>query len=178
MIAFTDLKEREWKLTITVTAVKRVRRELNLDITDLGKDGFISRLQMDDGETIVNMFWVLLEKQIKTVKWTDDDGKEVVGVDEEEFGEGFAGDIIDKATLAFEQALVEFFPEKKRVTTKKLIDKTNDVVDKGLKKIGAQIDSMNVEEILSEAFSKAETSTPPVTPPLNTTPPSQSADGT
>ena len=160
METFKDLKGRQWELSITVSAIKRVRSALHLDITNLGEDGFIGILA-NDPEKMVDMFWVLLKAQAQTMSWREKEveGEELpepkVGVDEVEFGEGFAGDVIDEAVLAFTEELTNFFPEKKREATRKLFTKTGKVVEKGFQKIETEIDNMNVDEILDKAFSKA-----------------------
>ncbi len=158
MKTFKDLKDRTWNLSITVAAVKRVRSGVNIDITDFGKDGFIGTLA-NDPEKMVDMFWVLLEAQAEKIKWQEEvEGKKEdrIGVSQEEFGEGFAGDVIDEATKAFIDDLTDFFPEKKREATRKLFKKTGQVVEKGFQKVEAEIDNLNVDEILEKAFSKPD----------------------
>lgn len=171
MKTFKDLKDRKYNLTITVGAVKRVRRALDLDITDLGKDGFIGKIQ-DNPELMVDMFWILLEKQAAKIKWTNEDNEDVVGVDEEEFGEGFAGNAIDDAIKAFNEEIVDFFPEKKRQATRILFEKQAALMEKGFEKIGKDIQELDLEPILAEVFSQDKES-----PTSNLTSQSQSEDG-
>ena len=100
---------------------------------------------------MVDMFWVLLKSQAENITWQQD-GTDMVGVDEESFGEGFAGDTIDTAILAFTEELVDFFPKSKREVARKLFQKANSLVEKGYQKIEAEVDNLDEDLILKEAF--------------------------
>ena len=42
MHTFEDLRGKKWNLSLTVSAVRRVRSSLALDLYDLGDEGFIN----------------------------------------------------------------------------------------------------------------------------------------
>lgn len=156
MRTFEDRRGRKWELEITVGSVKRVRDLLDIDMTDLGEEGLLRNIALDP-EKLVDMFWVLLKGQINKYKKSGDEPLKIQFNDDEaieiQFADGFVGDTIEKATLAFIEALIEFFPsEAKRKTARAIFAKTNNLVTEGLKLIQENVENLDEMAILKEAF--------------------------
>lgn len=110
MKQFTDSAGRDWQVVINVAAVKRVRDTLNLDLLAID-DSLFGKL-VGDPVLLVDLLYVLCRAQAADR-----------GVTDEQFGEAMAGDVIDKATQALLQELVDFFPKARRTILKKVLTK-------------------------------------------------------
>lgn len=88
-------------ITIHVSAVKRVRSLVEVDLYSLIDDGMagLSKL-LADPITLVDVIYALCK---------DDADKE--GITDEDFGRAMWGDAIEHARDAFVEALVDFFPD-------------------------------------------------------------------
>lgn len=103
MNKFTDTEARDWIISINVQAVKEVREKCDVDLLDVGgKDGDVFLELVSNPITLVNVLYVLCEKQATEREISDED-----------FGRAMAGDVIDAATSAFVQALVNFTPNRR-----------------------------------------------------------------
>jgi hypothetical protein len=110
MAKFTDSEGRPWPLRITVETVKVVRAELGIDLADLsGKT--LERLA-DDTCLLVDVLWVLCRATAKERSVSD-----------RQFGEALVGDPIDQATEALLEAILDFFPSRKRALLRAVADK-------------------------------------------------------
>ena len=99
MHSFADRHDHTWKLDITIPDTHRVRRELDVDLLDLQT---YEKLTID-WVLLAQVLWVLCREQA-----------EQQNVSEEEFGRGLAGEAIDRATEALLEAVVDFFPPRRR----------------------------------------------------------------
>ncbi len=99
MKTFTDNAGRVWTLTLDVTAVKRVKGRLDVNLYELVDDGFkgLAKL-LDDPSALVDILYVLCEEQA---------GK--LGLDDLAFGQGMRGEAIWNAGKAFHAEYADFF---------------------------------------------------------------------
>lgn len=118
MKTFKDLKGREWKISLNVKAMKDIRSTLAIDLINvisLDKKGEVKVDLIDqivnDPCLLVDVLWVLVEDEAKKNNISDI-----------EFGSTLAGDAIEKATSAFLDELVDFFPGAKRLFLKKAVE--------------------------------------------------------
>jgi len=102
MKLFKDSLQRDWTIEINVFAVKRIKAKLDIDLLDATKGDLLLSLA-DDPVSLCNLLWVLCEEEATKR-----------GISDEDFGRSLAGDAIDRATTAFLEALVDFFPSGKR----------------------------------------------------------------
>lgn len=115
MPSFTDLKGREWDLTITLAAAERID---NCDYSDLTKKPFSILSPSDDFFTdcitntplIFAMIWNIINKNPNEPIIT-----------QEEFKDSLNGTLIYEAKERFWEALVDFFPEM-RITLSELVN--------------------------------------------------------
>ena len=115
---FKDRDGREWQVVLNVFQMKRVRAALGVDlinVIELDKDGQVRVDMIDkianDPCLLVDILWVLVQDQARTLNVTD-----------EQFGTALAGDAIENATKAFLDELVDFFPGARRLFLKKAVD--------------------------------------------------------
>jgi len=138
MKQFTDDAGTTWNVSVTVSSIKRVRDVLNVDILDTVNGGLTDKL-IDDPILLCDVLYVLCSQQA-----------EKDGVSDEQFGERMAGDVIERATSAFLEALVEFFPLAKRRVLEASIQKNELATKKLLENAEALIASKELDELLEQ----------------------------
>ncbi len=138
MHKFKDTAGREWTVEINVSAVKRVRKLLDVDllkVLDKEPDGgtLLGRLGSDLA-LLVDVLFALLKP--------DADER---NVGDEDFGRAFSGDVILAARTAFLGALTDFFPDQRARTllaeVLKKGDRVKDLVMAGATDILTTIDA-------------------------------------
>jgi len=129
-----DLKGREWKLSITVGSVKRVKSELNLDIYNVANKDFLKAI-IEDPIKFIDMLFVLVEDQA-----------EDLDVDDIEFGKSFDGDTIAESVNSFLEELVNFFPPSKRESLKKALAMTMEMTEKAGQEMVKKLDEFDLDK--------------------------------
>jgi hypothetical protein len=102
MKAFTDAQGRAWTVVVNVSAVKRVRDLLDVDLMGVAGGDLLSRLA-DDPVLLVDVLYVLCKVEA--------DAK---GMSDEDFGKGMVGGVLDEAASALMKELLDFFPSAQR----------------------------------------------------------------
>ncbi|GHT42978.1 hypothetical protein FACS189443_6510 [Planctomycetales bacterium] len=168
MISFTDCHSVDWSLEIKmrhIEAVKRLCKDKNgkpVDLLLVIQTGNIEQL-FNDIETIVNIAFVLCGEQVKerfdvaAYDASNADMYELVPEWKTEsnvikasrwFGERINGAVLGNLIEAFQEALIDFFPNESRKTAlKKIVENQK------------QIDRIQVEEIekqLTEMMPRVE----------------------
>lgn len=140
MTSFTDTEGREWSITITVAAIKRVRELISVDLMDcLAKENpLIDRMAIDP-VLLVDVLYCLCKPTADMRELTDI-----------QFGESLAGDVIEQATSAFIEALVAFFPKGQRILLEKSL-----AIRKSLETKVAAGAMKDLETITEERIDKA-----------------------
>jgi hypothetical protein len=104
---FSDREGREWSVSINVSTIKRVREQAETNLLDVLEDGAsLLATLYDDPIRLVEVLYAVCEPQIQQREFTP-----------EQFGEGFAGDILLEAADALLDGLTDFFqrPEQRRM---------------------------------------------------------------
>ena len=138
MKPFNDSVNRTWTVTINVDAIKRVRSLLGIDLLKVLDDGcrLLADLH-DDPILLVDVLYCLCKPQADLQKITDED-----------FGRAMFGDAILHAHTAFIEELADFFPSaRQRAALKKVIGKTNQVVDRLLIHAETKLDGVDPEAV-------------------------------
>jgi len=101
MHSFPDNAGRTWTVVINVTAVKRVRGLVGIDLYKLIDDGFkpLAALVADPVQ-LADVLYCLCKDEADAKQVTDED-----------FGRALAGDAITLAADAFVEELIDFFPD-------------------------------------------------------------------
>ena len=119
MRSFKDAKGRVWSVAITVGTMKRVRALCGVDlykIIEIGDDGKAPELLTklaEDPILLVDVLYAVCKPEA-----------DAINVSDEAFGEGMVGDVIENATNALLDDLVDFFPEAKRKVFQKVLQAT------------------------------------------------------
>ncbi|MEX0744242.1 MAG: hypothetical protein WD118_01460 [Phycisphaeraceae bacterium] len=144
MHSFTDSKNRTWRLTINVAALKDVQDGLGVNLMDVASDEqLLSRLH-EDPIFLVSVLWNLVHRQAQ-----------VDGVSEEEFGSALGGDAIDEATGALLEELVDFFPKRRRDLLRKTLAKLRQWESRAVEAAAARLESPELSRELQAEIDRS-----------------------
>lgn len=145
MKTFTDNAGRTWTISVHVTAIKRVRGLLGLNLLELVDDGFqgLGKL-LADPIGLVDVLYVLCK-----------DEADKLGVSDEDFGRAMYGDAIEAARNAFLEEYADFFQDPRvRAGLRKLIAKSRDVTGKLLDHLDRELDRVDVDAEASKLIDR------------------------
>ena len=147
MKSFTDNAGRIWTVAVNVAALKRVRAICNVDlnaIVEMDEKNNPSTKLLEQLSTDP----VLLVDVLYAVCKNEADAQ---GITDEEFGMAMACDVIDHATAALLDEIVNFFPEAKRQAFQKILSATRRFEKIAREKLDSLIsDSKFEEELVSK----------------------------
>lgn len=153
MASFRDASGRDWRVRISVETLRRVKSEhLQVDLLELAGGPLLGRLASDP-VLLGDLLATICEKEI-----TDR------GLSLSEFGELLAGDTIDAATEALLSAMVDFLPESRRRLLSTARDKMRTAETATIRRAQALIDSIDPEQIATEATRRPPSPPPPSSP--------------
>lgn len=141
MKPFIDNANRTWTVTVNVDAIKRVRSLLGIDLLKVLDDGckLLAELH-DDPILLVDVLYCLCKPQADLQNVTDED-----------FGRAMYGDAIFNAHTAFIEELGDFFPSaRQRAAIRKVIGKTNQVVERLLDHAEREIEGVDPEAVATK----------------------------
>ena len=144
MKTFQDNEERTWDPAINVDAVKRVKALLEVDLLDVVEGTLLERL-VGDPVLLCDVIYALCKPQ------ADADG-----VSDEDFGRAMAGDVIDDATTAFLENLVDFFPLRRRRLLEKALAKHERLEAMAMKAAQDALDSPALERLLEKELAATD----------------------
>lgn len=104
MKTFRDADGREWLVKVDVTAAKRCKAQLGLNLYGLADEGFRGFAALvSDPIALCDVLYVLCREEAEKREVSD-----------EAFGRAMHGDALDSAAAAFTEALIDFFPDARR----------------------------------------------------------------
>ena len=133
MKTFTDNAKRQWNISVTIDAVKRVKSLLDVDLMEAATGKLIQELS-DNPVLLCDVIYCIVKPQADEKNITD-----------EEFGKAMAGDAIDQATSAFLEDLVNFFPSRKRGMLQKVLLKLKNLEAIATEVVNKRLDSPELE---------------------------------
>jgi len=149
MACFTDSEGRQWGLRVDVSALRRVKSRLGINLVDVVGGETLSRLA-NDPVLLVDVLFVLVEPQAQSR-----------GVDAEAFGAAITGDVLDEATAALLEALADFFPSRKAAVLRRLIAASRRHEETILAEAERMLASGEVDDLIRRAISgKPSTNSP------------------
>ncbi len=151
MKTFADNLNRKWEITLTIGSVKRVMGLLpgvNLLELDKGDPPLLTRLATDV-TLLCDIIYALVKPQA-----------DKAGCSDEDFGAALGGDVILRAQEAFYEEIVLFFQALKRADLVKALEIQKAVVEKAVERTVDQIEKIDLDEALEEAFGKISTTVP------------------
>lgn len=156
MATFQDTAGRLWHVRITVATVRRVQDLLGVDLLQLAGGPLIARLSTDPS-TLADVLYVVCKPQA--------DAETISG---EAFADQIAGDVIDRATEALLNAMVDFLPESRRRLLTKARDKFAEATAATMTQAEAMLDAIDLEDLVSKATNASHQ--PPPRSSLSATP--------
>lgn len=141
MKIFRDCESREWKVSINVSAIKRVKSLLDVDLLDIGDGKLFERL-IDQPCDLVDVLYVLCKEQADQRGLTD-----------AHFGESMGGDALDSATKALLEELVDFFPKRRRPILQKALAKLDHLESRLIAKATELLDDPKIDQQIEAALS-------------------------
>lgn len=141
MHTFTDARGRAWDVVIDVSAIKRVKGLLGLNLYDLVDDGAKGLGELlGDPCKLVDVIYVLCREQCQAQ-----------GLSDEDFGRGFSGDSLEAAGEAFVEELLSFFPNRQaRTSLRKLIGKGREAGRLMLEQTDADVDEIDPAALVAK----------------------------
>jgi hypothetical protein len=148
---FTDTLGRTWSLALNVGAIRRAKAELGIDLlanVESDMRGHFALLNDEIVRFVDLLFWLCREQAAKA------------GVDDLGFAEGLGGDTLDRAQAAFTEELLDFFPQAKRTTLRRIWDKATLVMQKVLERDARRLEALDLETAADEVESILKTTAP------------------
>jgi hypothetical protein len=108
--AFTDADGREWRLSLTINDIRRIRKEVDVDLADVGET---TMERLGDPVMLVDVLHCLLHSECQSR-----------GLDAVAFARSMRGDTLDQASTALLDAVIDFFPSRRRQFLLTLRDKS------------------------------------------------------
>lgn len=139
--SFKDRTGREFNCVVTVAEAERLKKELQVDIGDIGDGKLFERLTNDWG-AMVSVAWIVCQESIIGHKIESP----------EEFGRAFDGDALGAAFDAFWEAVTDFYPTRRRSVLREMIEKTRQAETATVEMVAGRIAKMDVTKIAEEAL--------------------------
>lgn len=148
MRTFKDAEGREWKVSVNIATVKRVKSLVEVDLLEAA-DGKLMYELSEDPIKLVDTIYAICKTQA-----------DERGITDEQFGEAMLGDVISDANDALLEELCDFFPGPKRRILRKVLKKVQKVQTRGIEMAEKELDDpmmdKKIEEIMSKAMTKAK----------------------
>lgn len=136
MKTFKDNENRTWTIAIHVTAVKKCRALVGVDLLGLLAEGFAGlNALLGDTVLLVDALYVLCQAEA-----------DARGVKDEDFGRALWGDPLGHATDAFIEELIDFFPDAaKRAALRAVFEKGRRVTERVIEMATAKVNRIDVD---------------------------------
>ena len=143
MHSFVDNVSRTWAIDLNVTCLKRVRALCEVDLMAVVDGRLLERL-VTDPILLCDVLYAVCKDQADERDVTD-----------EQFGRAMAGDVIDLATKALLEALVDFFPQRKRGVLARAVAKLRQFEARALAVAESRFDNPKLDELMEKALQEA-----------------------
>lgn len=146
MHTFEDDKGRTFCLQVNVASLKEIKQRVGIDLLVLldGDNKPLTKLVSHPVKLVDALY--LLSKE-------DCDGQ---GISDEDFGRGLGGEAIERATNAFLQALIDFFPRGQRTLMRELLAKSDEAEARILQTGIERLNSPKTNQLFDALAKKAE----------------------
>jgi hypothetical protein len=123
-----------------VDAIRRVRSVLNINLLEAIEGKLLERL-ITDPVLLCDILFVVIQPQAITH-----------GISDEDFGRSLGGDVLDVATTALLEELVDFFPSAKRTVFRKALAKLKQLETLAIETATQRLESPELEERMKSAL--------------------------
>ena len=141
MHTFADTQGRTWTVTINVDVIRRVRSLLNINLLEAVEGRLLERL-ITDPVLLCDILFVVIQPEAIAKDISDED-----------FGRSLGGDVLDLATTALLEELVDFFPSAKRTVFRKALIKLKQLETLAIETATQRLESSELEERMKAAIS-------------------------
>ncbi|MBL8818706.1 MAG: hypothetical protein JNL58_21945 [Planctomyces sp.] len=141
MHTFTDTQGRPWTITLNVDAIRRVRSVLNINLLEAIEGKLLERL-ITDPVLLCDILFVVIQPE--TI---------AKGISDEDFGRALGGDVLEAATTALLEELVDFFPSAKRAVFRKALIKLKQLETLAIDTATQRLESPEIEQRMQTALS-------------------------
>jgi hypothetical protein len=140
MHTFSDTQGRPWTITLNVDAIRRVRSVLNINLLEAIEGKLLERL-ITDPVLLCDILFVVIQPEAIAK-----------GISDEDFGRSLGGDVLDVATTALLEELVDFFPSAKRTVFRKALAKLKQLETLAIETATQRLESSDLEERMKTAL--------------------------
>ena len=153
---FTDAKNRDWHLTVTIGDSIRLKRELGFDVGKLLEEGSgeFQKLIQDEW-LIIQILAVLLGPQLQSRQMLTDSG-DGSKKPTDSFYDGLVGETLDDAVVAFLHAVADSLPKSKRRAMKAMLKKLSGTIETAATAMDRKIESMDLTEKITTTIDQIE----------------------
>ena len=141
MHTFSDTQGRPWTITLNVDAIRRVRSVLNINLLEAIEGKLLERL-ITDPVLLCDILFVVIQPEAIAKEISDED-----------FGRSLGGDVLDVATTALLEELVDFFPSAKRTVFRKALTKLKQLETLAIETATQRLESNELEQQMQAAIS-------------------------
>ena len=131
-------------------AIKRVRALCNVDLNSIVEMDSQNNLTADLLERLSNDPVLLVDVLFAICKPECDQR----GVSDEDFGAAMAGDVIENATTALLDEIVDFFPEAKRLALRKVLNATRRFAETAKKQLMMAINDPALDQKIESELAR------------------------
>lgn len=111
---FADRNGRAWSLQLSVPVIRRIKKDLGVDLNDQSSGNSLAKIESDP-VLFADTLWAIVREQAGDV--TD-----------EQFGAAIASrEVVDAATLALRESIVNLYPSSRRELMKSVLEKNSEV---------------------------------------------------
>jgi hypothetical protein len=138
LATFTDQLGREWKLSLTVLDLKKLKTEFALDLAEFAaaQSPAFARLSSDP-VLLVDVLSCLLQEQLTKL-----------GLDERQFVAGFVGEGIERATEALIEAIANFSKPQEGRVIRAIWNKVQATRDLATQRVLDRMDSIDLPRLV------------------------------
>lgn len=137
MHTFQDNQDRKWDLAVNVSAIKRLRDVLNVDLMQVIEGDLLQKLYSDP-IMLVDVVYVLCQPQAEKAEVTD-----------VQFGEAMGGDALELATAALVEEIIDFFPNRRdRERARTVLAKFQAAMEKAQDALDVRVESPKLQREL------------------------------
>ncbi len=144
MHTFQDTLGRTWSVSINVDTIRRVRSLLSINLSD-ATDGKLVHSLSTDPVLLCDLLFVMVQPEAEAKNVTDED-----------FGRALGGDVLDYASTALLEELVDFFPSGKRTIFRKVLEKFRKLQGIALEMVTHRLESDEPERKMTAALKNLE----------------------
>lgn len=145
--SFTDSVGRTWVCDVDVSALRRCRSRLGVDLATAATDPQKIGPIIEDPVALADVLYCVLEPKLTAQ-----------GVSDDAFGAALAGEIIIAARDALLAGLIDFFPQPQRDVLALAIGKARQIEETILGRLRQAVQSGDLEQALDAAMRKELTS--------------------